>query len=185
MPFYTKNAIILPRQARDKHTRYRKSGEKEAFSAGKDGRSCATNTTDALAHGMGYLNSEGARKTQRPLFCANFSLRTILLPRKAFSAGWYLPIGPPPLGNCSSWAMGGNCINWTATYAIDPATNKTCSYPVAGAPPNCSCFEHGNAGAGTGKETPLSAPLCTENASFYQDMLGTNIGKAHKRVAFP
>ena len=105
--------------------------------------------------------------------------------RKAFSAGWYLPIGPPPLGNCSSWAMGGNCINWTATYAIDPATNKTCSYPVPGAPPNCSCFEHGNAGAGTGKETPLSAPFCTENASFYQDRLGTNIGKAHKRVAFP
>ena len=90
---------------------------------GRDGRQCATNASAALAHGMKYLNSEG----------------------------WYLPIGDAiPAGNCSSWANGGNCGNWTSSYLIDPATNKTCSYPPGGGKPNCSCFEHGNAGAGTG-----------------------------------
>ena len=27
-------------------------------------------------------------------------------------------------------------------YRVDPATNKTCSYPPGG-PPNCTCFEEG------------------------------------------
>jgi len=88
---------------------------------GKDGRQDATNATAAVAHGMQYMNSEG----------------------------WYLPISPPLPGNCSNWAKGGNCFNWTSVYLRDPATNKTCSYPAVG-PPNCLCFEHGNAGAGTG-----------------------------------
>ena len=31
-------------------------------------------------------------------------------------------------------------------YRVDPATNKTCSYPPGG-PPNCTCFEEGNESA--------------------------------------
>jgi N-acetyl-beta-hexosaminidase len=108
---------------------------------GRNGRQCATNTTAALAHGMGYLNSEG----------------------------WYLPIGPPPLGNCSNWAKGGNCGNWTGMYIIDPATNKTCSYPAVG-PPNCTCFEHGNAGAGTGCYD--IAPNAAGGSGEYTQLLG-------------
>ena len=38
----------------------------------------------------------------------------------------------------------------------------------------------------SGKETPFLCHFYTKNASFYQDRLGTNIGKAlKKRVAFP
>lgn len=48
------------------------------------------------------------------------------------SEGWYLPISPP-----KSWPY-----NWTGMYTVDPATNKTCSYPLGG-PPNCTCFEEG------------------------------------------
>ena len=110
---------------------------------GRDGRQCATNASAALAHGMKYLNSEG----------------------------WYLPIGDAiPAGNCSSWANGGNCGNWTSTYLIDPATNKTCSYPPGGGKPNCSCFEHGNAGKGTGCFD--IAPDATGGGGEYTQLLG-------------
>jgi hypothetical protein len=36
----------------------------------------------------------------------------------------------------------------------------------------------------TVRKTPLSAPFIYKKRSFYQDRLGTNIGKTQKRVAF-
>ena len=53
--------------------------------------------------------------------------------------GWYLPIGAKDV----------KTFDWTTMYAVDPATNKTCSYPLdgKGRPATvCTCFEQGAPG---------------------------------------
>ena len=81
------------------------------------------------------------------------------------SEGWYLPIGPPAV-----WPY-----NWTSMYLVDPATNKTCSYPPGGGPANCTCYEEG-AASNTARHAGPSASGCYDigpnSAGVYTQLLG-------------
>ena len=79
------------------------------------------------------------------------------------SEGWYLPIGAPRV-----WPY-----NWSSMYRVDPATNKTCTYPPGG-PAVCICFEEGAANdtASHSADAGGCYDIAPNAAGVYEHLLG-------------